>query len=72
MLKQSSRVTEKKSNCVNTLSKFYNPAVEAVEKLNFYDPELIKDSFYISNNPSSKRFSIDKDTSVITSLSNKI
>lgn len=69
MLKQPSRVTEKKSNCVNTLGKFYNPAVEAVEKLNFYDPESIKDSFYISNNPTSKKFSIEKDTSLITSLS---
>ncbi len=51
------------------LSKFYNPAIEAVEKLNFYDPDLVKDSFFISNNPSSKKFSMDKDTTIITSLS---
>jgi hypothetical protein len=70
MLKQPGRVTDKKSNCVNTLSKFYNPHVEAVEKLKFFDPEMIKDSFYISNNPSSKRFSIDqKEISIITNLS---
>lgn len=71
MLKQLSRVTDKKSNCVNTLNKFYNPHVEAVEKLKFYDPEMIKDSFYISNNPLSKKFSIDKkEPSIITNLRN--
>lgn len=70
MLKQPSRVTDKKSNCVNTLSKFYNPHVEAVERLKFYDPEMIKDSFSISNNPACKRFSIDiKEASLITNLS---
>ncbi len=70
MLKQLSRVTDTKSNCVNTLSKFYNPHVEAVEKLKFYDHELIKDCFYISNNTSSKKFSIDqKEPSLITNLS---
>lgn len=70
MLKQPSRVTDKKSNCVNTLSKFFNPHVEAVEKLKFYNPEMIRDSFYINNNALSKKFSVDqKDSSLVTNLS---
>ncbi len=73
MLKQMSRVSDKKSNCVNTLNKFYNPHVEVVEKLKFYDPELIKDSFNIGNNLSSKNLSMDKkESSIVTNLSNAL
>jgi len=70
MIKNFNRTSEKKSNCVNTLTKFFNPAIEAVEKLNFYDPDLVKESFNFTNNPSKKKITIDhKDTSIITSLS---
>lgn len=70
MLKNPQWISQIKSNCVNTLYKFYNPAVEAVEKLNFFNPEIIKDSFYLNSSSPSKGFSGDlKEKDLISSLS---
>lgn len=58
----------KKSNCSNTVSKFFHPSIEKVEKLNFYDPNYIKESLFSCNNLSSKKFSTDDADN--TNLSN--
>ena len=73
MLTQSTKFSDIKSNCVNTLYKFYNPSIETVEKLNFYNPDILKDSFYYDKNNSNKNFSTDKknESSIMNNLSIK-
>jgi len=71
-LSKSQKKSNKRSNCVNTVSKFYHPSIEKVEKLKFYDPNFIKESLMCYSNNSSKRFSTDdKEKLKFSSLSKK-
>lgn len=52
----------KKSNCANTVSRFFHPSIERVEKLNFYDPNYIKESLFSSDElNSNKNFTPDEE-----------
>lgn len=70
-MSKSEKKNNKRSNCVNTVSRFYHPSIEKVEKLKFYDHNFIKESLISYSNVFSKRFSIDdKEKFKYANLSN--